>query len=303
MLNCATNYFQMLQSKKLIILGLLMVIIGHSCKRNDSFVDDFDHAAQALKDNDSLVDFFQTHYYNDALDSVKPIIDGATALIDDPRLMMQDVTEREVDYTLYYFINSVGEPDPVKDFPSTVDSVLVKYRGEYLFNTEDLNFFDERVVSPIWLTLNSVIRGWSLGFIHFKGGRNITDNGPITYENGGRGILFIPSGLGYRNIGTLGIPPNANLMFYIELYDLVEGTDHDNDGIASKDEDPDGDGDPRNDDTDGDLAPNYLDFDDDGDGISTRDEAGDDGDPTNDFNDPNNPALPDYLNPNYPNSN
>ena len=53
------KFFQMLQSKKLIILGLLMVIIGHSCKRNDSFVDDFDHAAQALKDNDSLVDFFK----------------------------------------------------------------------------------------------------------------------------------------------------------------------------------------------------------------------------------------------------
>ncbi|MBT6378349.1 MAG: peptidylprolyl isomerase, partial [Flavobacterium sp.] len=33
------------------------------------------------------------------------------------------------------------------------------------------------------------------------------------------------------------------------------------------------------------------------DGVLTKDEGGADGDPTNDFNDPNNPTLPDYLNP------
>ena len=40
-----------------------------------------------------------------------------------------------------------------------------------------------------------------------------------------------------------------------------------------------------------------LDIDDDNDGVLTKDEGGADGDPTNDFNDPNNPTLPDYLNP------
>ena len=37
--------------------------------------------------------------------------------------------------------------------------------------------------------------------------------------------------------------------------------------------------------------------DDDNDGVLTKDEGGADGDPINDFNDPNNPTLPDYLNP------
>ena len=39
-------------------------------------------------------------------------------------------------------------------------------------------------------------------------------------------------------------------------------------------------------------------LDDDGVGVLTEEEdANGDGDPTNDFSDPNNPDLPDYLNP------
>tara|TARA_R110000787_G_scaffold263713_2_gene369554 strand:+ start:2376 stop:3272 length:897 start_codon:yes stop_codon:yes gene_type:complete len=294
-------------NRKLLILCVSTLFVGYACTPDsvNVGVDNFDHAAQALRDSDSLVDFLETHYYNDAIDSVKPLVSGATALIDDSRLTMQAVIENEIDYTLYYFTNSVGSPVPDKGFPSVMDSILVKYKGQYLFNTEDLIDFDEASVSPVWLTLNGVIRGWTYGFPNFKGGENITipGNGPITYINGGKGILFMPSGLGYRNTGTLGIPGNVQLMFYIELYDLVQDTDHDNDSVASILEDPDGDGDPRNDDTDEDNIPNYFDFDDDGDGVLTKDEdLNGDGDPTNDFNDPNNPTLPDYLNPNYPNS-
>ena len=64
--------------------------------------------------------------------------------------------------------------------------------------------------------------------------------------------------------------------------------------VASSTEDPDGDGDPRNDDTDGDLFPNYLDPDDDGDGVPTIFEDLDgDGDPTNDDSDDD--EIPNYL--------
>ena len=44
----------------------------------------------------------------------------------------------------------------------------------------------------------------------------------------------------------------------------VNFADHDNDGILSSNDDLDGDGNVKNDDTDGDLIPNYLDADDDG---------------------------------------
>lgn len=292
----------MSKKKVLYFVGLFILIVGYSCRPDNGpgvVNDNFDHAAQAVIDEDSLQSFFTKFYYDDVIDSVKPLVDGATALINDPRLRVQDVTEDDIDYKLYFLIERVGEPDPVKGFPTPMDSILVKYRGDYMFRTDTLIFFDERKVNPIWLTLNQVIRGWSYGFGNFKGGRNITDNGPIEFENGGKGVLFIPSGLAYRNLGTLGVPSSVNLMFHIELYDIVEDTDHENDGVPSIMEDPDGDGDPRNDDTDEDRVPNFLDFDDDGDGILTRNEdANGDGDPSNDFSDPENPTLPDYLNPN-----
>ena len=50
-------------------------------------------------------------------------------------------------------------------------------------------------------------------------------------------------------------------------------SDDDNDGIITKNEDIDDDGDPTNDDTDGDGKPNYLDNDDDGDGLLTAQES------------------------------
>ncbi len=288
-------------NRKLFILCLSILFLGYACNPDRNInVDDFDHASQALIDNDSLIDFLESHYYNDAIDSVKPLVSGVTALINDSRLMIQDVTEQEVDYKLYSLIIKEGSPNPEKGYPTEMDSILVKYKGQYLFDTDDLIDFDERFINPIWLQLNAVIRGWTHGFTNFKGGENVTDNGPITYVNGGKGVLFIPSGLGYRNFGSSGIPQNVNLMFYIELYDIVENTDHDNDSIPSILEDPDDDGDPRNDNTDNDNFPNYLDDDDDNDGVLTINEGGDDGDPTNDFSDPDNPTLPDYLNPDIP---
>ena len=286
-------------NRKILLLCLSILFIGYACD-DDTFgvpVDDFDYEGQALIDNDSILVFLENHYYNDAIDSVQPLVSGATALIDDSRLLTQDVTDFDVDYKLYVFVKNEGSPIPEKGYPTEVDSVLVKYKGQYFNSTVELIDFDERTVNPLWLTLNSVIRGWSHGFTNFKGGENITNNGPITYANGGKGVLFIPSGLAYGKFGTAGIPPSSSLMFYIELYDVIENTDHDLDSVPSILEDPDGDGDPRNDDTDGDGFPNFLDPDDDNDGVATKNEGGADGDPTNDFNDPNNPTLPDYLNP------
>jgi hypothetical protein len=103
-----------------------------------------------------------------------------------------------------------------------------------------------------------------------------------------------------------------------ELEDLngngnLEDDDFDNDGIPNYlDADDDGDNVLTIDedvnytladglsnalDTDGDGDPDYLDTDDDGDGILTRDEDPDQNmDPTNNFSDPLNPLLNDYLN-------
>jgi len=72
-------------------------------------------------------------------------------------------------------------------------------------------------------------------------------------------------------------------------------TDHDQDHVPTAFETPDGDNDPTNDDTDLDGTPDYLDLDDDGDGLWTwpDEDVDGDGDPTNDDTDGDN--VPDYL--------
>lgn len=68
---------------------------------------------------------------------------------------------------------------------------------------------------------------------------------------------------------------------FLDYFDF----DDDGDGVLTKDEDVDGDGNPTNDDTDGDGVWNYLDADDDNDTVPTRNEPGD----------ANDDGIPDYL--------
>ena len=284
---------------KNILAITFVIILIHSCGSDTSVaIDDFDHEAQALIDNDTLVQFFKNHYYDISTDAVKALVPGQIALHDDEdNLKSMSITENDIDYTLYYYTTHIGTPSIDKGKPSVMDSVFVKYNGQRIVNTDSISgTFDSN--NNIWFKLNGAIRGWAHGFTNFKGGDNITDNGPITFENGGKGVLFIPSGLAYANFGSGNILPNECLLFYIDLYDFVKDTDHDNDGVASIFEDPDGNDDPRNDDTDGDGLINYIDRDDDGDGVLTiNEDTNGDGNPANDFNDINNPTLPDYLNP------
>ena len=283
---------------KHLFYTLAVATVLYSCgsdNNNNTFVDNFDYEGQAIIDNDSLVKFLKNNYYNADLDDVKIIENNETSLFEDDKLETKEVVENNIKYKLYYYVKEQGNPNDDKGFPTVMDSVYVKYKGQTIQTTNKLSgVFDE---STMWFSLNRVIRGWTYSLVHFKNGNNVTDNGPINFANSGRGILFIPSGLAYRNSGTQGIPGNSNLIFNIELWDFVKGTDDDLDGIASFDEDIDGDGDPRNDDTDENGVPNYNDIDDDGDGVLTKDEdANGDGDPRNDFNDPNKPNVPDYLN-------
>ncbi|MCL7754909.1 FKBP-type peptidyl-prolyl cis-trans isomerase [Polaribacter sp. Z022] len=274
----------------------IIALLIYSCGSSSTSIEDFDHEAQALIDNDTLTQFLENHYYDAAVDSVKVIESGQVPLSDIVSSM--SVTENDIDYTLYYYIKNVGTPAVDKGYPTVMDSVFVKYYGQAIVTTESLSTaFDSN--DNTWFTLNGVIRGWAHGFTKFKGGNNITNNGPITFENGGKGLLFIPSGLAYGNTGsgTGDVIANECLVFNIELYDFVKDTDHDNDGVASIFEDPDGNGDPRDDDTDEDGVPNFFDSDDDGDAVLTKNEdANGDGNPANDFSDPSNPTLADYLN-------
>ncbi len=76
-----------------------------------------------------------------------------------------------------------------------------------------------------------------------------------------------------------------------------DSTDDDEDGLSNLEEDSNGDGDPTNDDLDRDGIPDYLDPDDDGDGFNTIDEdLNGNGDPRDDDGDGD--GIPAYLDPN-----
>jgi FKBP-type peptidyl-prolyl cis-trans isomerase FkpA len=301
---------------KNIFIIIIAVTIIYACDDDlagfaNPFAD-IDHISLAVSDNDSLVKFLTNHYYDFTLDSVKPLETGKLALIEDVNLKTIDVSENDIDYKLYVYVATEGDPSPDLDkgYPSIVDSVFVKYSGRTVSGTSLSNVVFDSNTTGIWFNLLSVVRGWSYGFTKFKGGLLKRDpitggafNGPVTFLNGGKGVLFIPSGLGYPSSNSNNYTNNlvdTNLMFYIDLLEFVPDTDHDNDGVKTILEDIDGDGIVTNDDTDGDGFPNYFDIDDDGDGILTKNEdTNGDGDPTNDFSDANNPELPDYLNPDY----
>lgn len=272
----------------IFLLGIVLV----SCKKDDDDTIPHDPEAQALLDDENLVDFLQTHYYIPPAEGESfGVID--TILNDEEPLYSivktKDIIYNEIDYKLYYLVNNVGEADL---YPSRTDSVLVKYNG---FDLDSTNF--DSKTNFTWLKLSSTIQGWGYGFSFFKGGTNVSQPGePLAYENTGKGVLFIPSGLAYGQYGSGSIGVNEPLIFHIELA-AVKRVDTDGDGIFDIYEDENGNGNFNDDDTDEDGVPNYGDTDDDGDGILTINENSDpngDGNP-DDALDTDEDGTPDYL--------
>ena len=268
--------------RHLFIIFLLGAFII-ACSKDDNNSEPHDPVAQEVKDNEALIEYMQTHYLNAEDNGIYTITDGETPLYDGVEVM--EYERNDINYKLYYYTQNEG----VTVNPYPTDSVLTTYTGMLM----DSTVFDKRRTLT-WFSLANVISGWSQGFTKFKGGTKVINSDEsFDFENQGKGILFIPSGLAYGKTPQGSIPENSPLIFQFTL-GLVVRADHDNDGVYSYIEDIDGDGRPGNDDTDGDGVPDYLDTDDDNDGILTIDEDVDgDGDPTNDDSD--NDGTPDYL--------
>lgn len=96
---------------------------------------------------------------------------------------------------LYYVVEKQGAG--LK--PTSSSTVTVAYKG-YL---TDGNVFDESSADGITFSLSNVILGWQEGI-------------PL-FNEGGKGTLLIPSGLGYGSQGSGEIPKNAVLIFEVEL--------------------------------------------------------------------------------------
>jgi len=160
--------------------------------------------------------------------------------------------------------------------------------------------FDE-ATTPVWFDLPVTVAGFQQGVAGFRvGGEEdiiVNDDGTLTFDNFSVGAVFIPSGLGF----FASPPPDSslgvfdNIVFtFTTLRAIV--TDHDGDGILSRDEDLNGNEFLFDDDTDEDTAVNYNDIDDENDGVPTRLEIvlDDDGNFVS-FLDTDNDGIVDYL--------
>jgi FKBP-type peptidyl-prolyl cis-trans isomerase FkpA len=96
---------------------------------------------------------------------------------------------------LYYVIEEAGTGKQ----PTADSEVTVAYKGTFT-NKEVFDQSDEKGIS---FPLQNVIPGWTEGIQYFK--------------EGGKGILLIPSDLGYGPNGTGPIPGGSVLIFEINL--------------------------------------------------------------------------------------
>lgn len=99
---------------------------------------------------------------------------------------------------LYYVIKTQGSGKQ----PVSSSNVTVVYKG-YLTNG---SVFDQSKSTGYTTSLTQVIKGWQEGIPYFK--------------KGGKGMLLIPSALGYGSQSVKDIPANSVLVFDIELTEV-----------------------------------------------------------------------------------
>ncbi|PRX53223.1 FKBP-type peptidyl-prolyl cis-trans isomerase [Flagellimonas meridianipacifica] len=295
--------------------------------------------AEVAPENDAEIqEFLQTHFYNYEEFESPPagfdfriVIDEIAGENSDKRPLSEfvdfvdipvssfelllDEEENDIPHRLYYLSArpTNEENDAVKMagtcpecFPTVADSVFARFEGKLL----DGSVFDSALNNPVWFDLamfqdlSQGFRGFTEGMPFIRRGEDIIENpdGTVSVENFGVGMIIFPSGLGAFNRINSGIPQYSPLIFTIDLFTL-NNTDHDRDGIPSIQEDLNGDGYLYDDNTDIDseIVPfaNFQDADDDGDGVSTREEISDgNGNIIIPFPDSNNDGTPDYLDPN-----
>ncbi len=273
---------------KFSIYLLTIVTVFVACKKDEDETIAFieaDRNLQQLADNDSIVNYLSTHYYNSdffetgvnhkytdiiitELQPGEEVPAGQTLLFEDVETFMIEYLETDYEYYILRLNQGGG------DAPKFTDGVRVRYEG---FSVASGEVFDG-VITPIALNLqgngintSGTIKAWQLVMPEFSSSFDFTtNNGSVDYTNFGLGVMFVPSGLAYFSGSTTGSSYD-NLVFKFELLQ-IEVIDHDRDGIPSYVEDVNGNLIVEDDDTDIDTIPNFIDIDDDGDEVLTINE-------------------------------
>lgn len=263
-----------------------------SCKDDDDLpkISERDRQEVYNEDINEIETFLKTNRIEVEDDAVKfeTVEEGATSIWNQTDFPLQSVilkndtysysntnakyekTADDVEYKVYYLILNEGGGEK----PQVYDNVFTSYTG---FNLDHSTFdsypFGFWSAYPALEAASEVIPGYRQILQQIKTASGIIDNedGTYTYDNPGRVVVFIPSGLGYFSSTQASIPAYSPIIFDIKLITSKE-VDHDNDGILDKYEDVNGNGNLWDDDTDNDGKPDFLDLDDDGDGYTTKEE-------------------------------
>lgn len=307
----------------LLLLGILLAF--GSCKKDDgldpTIVPPRALSEVAVEDDAEIKAYLETHFYNYeefnnppadfdykiVLDTIAGSNADKISLMDDPKLETMSVSVSSEDFgledneTVSHTLYFLSARDGMGGMPTAADSTLLRFEGSLLNN----QVFDG-IASFDWQYLPFFVRGYAQAISNFRGGDGITVNpdGTTAIENSGIGVMFLPSGLGFYSSSVPGVPAFSPLIFKIETGLFVEDTDFDNDGIPSRLEDLNGDGDVTNDNTDAEQEQsigspafaNHVDSDDDQDGTPTRDEISDsEGNIIIPYPDTDGDGIPDYL--------
>jgi FKBP-type peptidyl-prolyl cis-trans isomerase len=254
---------------------LLVIMCVASCTKSDGTktVPLRDYNEQYLADLDSIDKYIDTHYitvdanFDIAINDLPD--DGSQQSIRNQtqyplQFRMYYDKIQDVNYKIYY----INLREGIGQNPCPVDSIHVSYRGKLATSANTQFDYSQ---NPIWFTLDNVVSGWSKIIPMFKTGTYTDASGPnpITYQDFGAGVMFLPSGLAYyANSSPSGsIPAYSPLVFSFKLYEL-QYRDQDRDGIFSKDEVPYGSP----------STYNPLDYDSDEDGFANMNDINDDGD-------------------------
>jgi len=314
----------MVIKRVLVLLGLALVVV--SCGEDDNGIVTVPPrllADVAPENDDEIREYLSTHFYNyeefenppagfdfrividtiagDNIDKTPLLDQVSTATVDVSytEFALEEV-EEDITHTYYYLVARQG----VGEFPTEADSTFVRYQGFTLAG----DVFDGSTETPLWFDLASIqaplegFRGFAVGMQHFRTGGTpiVNPDGTFSVEDYGVGMFIFPSGLGGFNTFFGGVPQYAPLVFTVDLFAFNQ-TDHDGDGIPSILEDLNGNGFLYDDNTDEDdeantlRFSNFLDTDDDGDGIDTRDEIDFDGQGNPIFRDTDGDGTPDHL--------
>ncbi|MEB3802268.1 FKBP-type peptidyl-prolyl cis-trans isomerase [Flavobacterium columnare] len=298
---------------KLIAVLLLLTSLV-SCNKNDDTVDSVPpkaYSEQIPGEILAIEKFFEDYHMDVDADKNVEFVkrigskSGLVSIKDQYAPKFKTIRYNNYDFKVYYINHNGGEelkPELSKT-PCPIDSVLVAYKGMLLkektgFDQEKTTFNKYQLFdgteNPIRFDLDKVIVGWSRVVSLMTIGSITID--PVTntqsFKDFGAAVFFLPSGLAYYSGVQAKIPAYSPLIFNIKLISMKR-KDHDFDGHTTFEEEYSFDASNLNApwvnlkrDTDGDGYPNYIDRDDDNDGIFTKYEA--DGDD-------NRNGIPNYL--------